>query len=217
MNAPVRQVVVVEDDPFLGGMIAETLSIRGFGVHHAAGAAEALALIEEHDPDALVVDLDLGQGPSGLDVINALGDRLPEFGVLVLSNYPNPAAMIPGVTLPPTVGYLVKRRLSSADDLVAALESLLADVVPRHARFHEAVPVELAMLTPGQFELLRLIAEGYSNETIATRRQVSVRSVESMVNRVFTALGLAADAKRNPRVTAAMLYARAMGVPRSDR
>jgi DNA-binding NarL/FixJ family response regulator len=71
------------------------------------------------------------------------------------------------------------------------------------------------MLTPAQFELLRLIAMGYSNDQIAQERGVTLRSVESLVNRLFVALGLSSDARSNARVKAAMLYARVMGVPRS--
>ena len=56
---------------------------------------------------------------------------------------------------------------------------------------------------------------GYSNDMIARERDVTLRSVETMVNRLFTALGLSADPRSNARVKAAMLYARTMGVPKA--
>lgn len=212
-----RHVIVVEDDPFLGGLLAEILEVRGFRVHHAADGSTAMALIEEHDPDALIVDLDLGRGPSGLDVIAALGDRLPEFGVLVLSNYPTVSTIAPGATLPSSVGHLLKRRVSNADEVVRGLEAVLANAAPRNVGLRETVPEELGALTPGQFELLRLVALGHSNEMIATHRGVTVRSVETLLSRLFSALGFSTDDPRgNPRVKAAMLYARTMGVPRTD-
>ena len=169
-----------------------------------------------HDPDALIVDLDLGQGPSGLEVIGALGDQVAEFGVLVLSNYPSATALAPGSSLPPTVGYLMKRKVSDPDEIVNALEAVLSDVVPSRPDHRELVPTELAELTAAQFELLRMIALGYSNDMIARERGVTVRSVETMVNRLFTKLGLSADSRSNARVKAAMLFARTMGIPRTE-
>jgi DNA-binding NarL/FixJ family response regulator len=210
-----RQVLIVEDDEFLCGLLADMLAGRGFVVHQAHHGARAMDLIDEHDPDALIVDLDLGHGPSGLDVIGALGDRVTEFGVLVLSNYPSASALSPGASLPGSVGFLLKRQLSDPEEVVQALETVLRDATPPLPRHSELVPEELAMLTPAQFELLRLIAMGYSNDQIARERGVTLRSVESLVNRLFAALGLSSDSRSNARVKAAMLYARVMGVPRS--
>lgn len=210
-----RQVLVVEDDPFLCGLLAEILDGRGFVTHEAHDAETALELIDEHDPDALIVDLDLGHGPSGLDVIGALGDRVAEFGILVLSNYPSPAAMTRGAALPESVGYLMKRKVSDPDEVIDALEAVLTTSGVARPDQREDIPAELAMLTPSQLELLRLIAMGYSNDMIARERGVTLRSVESLVNRVFTALGLSSDARSNARVKAAMLYARTMGIPRT--
>lgn len=211
-----RQVLVIEDDAFLRGLLVEILDRRGFHVLQASDAKSALAHIDEHDPDALIVDLDLGHGPSGVEVIEALGERVSEFGILVLSNYPTASAVRPGARLPDSVGYLLKRKLSDANEVLAALEAVLADAAPHRINYQDSVPEELSMLTPTQFELLRLIAMGYSNEMIAASRKVTVRSVESLVNRLFAALNLSSDSRSNARVKAAMLYARTMGVPRGD-
>lgn len=211
-----RQVLVIEDDAFLRGLLVETLVSRGFLAHAACDASTAMTLIDQHDPDALIVDLDLGHGPSGVDVIGALGDRLGEFGILVLSNYPSASAVVPGADLPASVGYLLKRHVSDADQVISALESVLSDTVAVRPDQREAVPQELSMLTRGQLELLRLIAMGYSNEMIAEKRGTTIRSVESLVHRLFTSLGLSSDSRSNARVNAAMLYARTMGIPRAS-
>ena len=208
-------MLIVEDDAFMGSLLADLLRGRGFQVLQATDAVTAMALIEEHDPDALIVDLDLGHGPSGIDVIGALGERINEFGVLVLSNYPSAEAVVPGARLPPSVGYLLKRKVSDPDEVVSALEAVLSDSASARVDKSEAIPEELQALTTGQLELLRLIAMGYSNDMIAQERGVTVRSVESLVNRLFAALELSADARSNARVKAAMLYARTMGIPRA--
>lgn len=214
MGTP-RHVLVLEDDAFLRGLLVEILEGRGFRTHAASDAANAMALVDKHDPDALIVDLDLGHGPSGVDVIGALGDRLGEFGILVLSNYPSASALEPGTVLPASVGYLLKRQVSDADQVVAALEAVLSNAEAARPDQSEAIPEELSTLTRGQLDLLRMIAMGYSNEMIAEKRGTTLRSVESLVHRLFTALGLASDARSSARVSAAMLYARTMGIPRN--
>ncbi len=198
------------------GLLADLLTSRGFVVHQASDAESALDLIDDYYPDALIIDLDLGHGPSGVDVIGALGDRISEFGVLVLTNHSSPAAMGRGSALPASVGYLVKRMVGDPDEVIAALESVLRDTPQTRPPHAEAMPAELAGLTSSQLELLRLIAMGYSNAMIAEERKVTIRSVESLVNRIFATLGLSSDARSNARVKAAMTYARAMGIPPSE-
>jgi DNA-binding NarL/FixJ family response regulator len=109
----------------------------------------------------------------------------------------------------------MKRKISDPDEVVSALEAVLSDAVLARPNHSELVPAELSSLTPPQLELLRLIAMGYSNDMIARERNVTLRSVETMVNRLFTALGLSSDPRSNARVKAAMLYARTMGVPKA--
>jgi DNA-binding NarL/FixJ family response regulator len=61
------------------------------------------------------------------------------------------------------------------------------------------------------------VAAGYTNVEIATRRGSSVRATERMIARTFEALGLSEDPTHNPRVVAAMLYARHAGIPAEAR
>lgn len=207
-----RSALVVEDDAFTRTLIREVLEGSGFTVFEADSAASALKQVDRVDPDGLVVDVDLGLGPTGLDLIEALGERRAEFGILVLSNYPAQTSRV--VELRPGIGHLLKQHISEPGALVTALDAVLGDDAGSMLPSGEGLPPELAALTRGQMEVLRLIALGLSNEAIATERRVSLRSVESLVSRLFTALGIASDPSINARVTAAMLYARWVGIPR---
>ena len=72
--------------------------------------------------------------------------------------------------------------------------------------------VQLPFQLPGlsarrvQGEILRLIAEGYSNQGIAEIRGTSIRATESLVHRTFAALGLGQDKRMSPRVQAARMW-----------
>ncbi|MER7793503.1 response regulator transcription factor [Streptomyces sp. NPDC097640] len=118
-------------------------------------------------------------------------------------------------------GFLLKdmaaERLFEAVRVVAAGEALLAPTVTRRLigefvrlRPHTAGPTPLALLTPRETEVLRLIAEGLSNAEIAARLTVSAETVKTHVSRVLAKLGA------RDRAQAVMLaYEFGLVVPRS--
>ena len=86
------KVLIVEDDAFIRGLIAEYLSKAGFAVTQASNAAEASRLIHLIDPDALVLDIDLGAGPSGIDLVKGLNLNSNEIGIVFYKTQINPDA-----------------------------------------------------------------------------------------------------------------------------
>ena len=106
--------------------------------------------------------------------------------------------------LPEHVVYLVKSEVTSGRDLQSAMEAAIAHADP---------PVSMAedadgrpVISRAQGEILRLIAEGYSNQGIAEMRGTSLRSTESLVHRTFAALGLGNDKRMSPRVQAVRMW-----------
>ncbi len=63
-----RFVVVVEDEPFLRSLISDALTNAGFEVEAFGNAADAMRRLSKRDPDAAILDIDLGSGPTGLDI-----------------------------------------------------------------------------------------------------------------------------------------------------
>ena len=72
-----RKVLVVEDDSLLRSLISEVLSGSGFSVSSAANAVEARNLISTFDPDVALLDIELGAGPSGLDLGDFIKSQAP--------------------------------------------------------------------------------------------------------------------------------------------
>ena len=101
-------MLLVEDDPFSRGLVADTLRNAGFEVTAAHDAKSASAMFDRVDPDALVVDVNLGTGADGLELANALRSRAPYLAVLVLTRFPSPG--VAGMThrLPPHAAFLSK-------------------------------------------------------------------------------------------------------------
>ena len=214
MNSPrvaTRSLLLVEDDPFSRGLIADILRNAGFQVTTATNAREAATLFDEVDPDALVVDVNLGSGADGLELANALRSRAPYLAVLVLTRFPSPA--VAGMThrLPPHAAFLSKDAAEDPAMIVAALESALADDLPSVSDVAPDSP--LARLTPAQMAVLRMVAEGWTNAEIAAKRGSTVRAIEKLTHRTIVALGITEDARRNARVEAVRHYVAVFGVP----
>lgn len=81
-----KTVLLVEDDGWLRYVMAELLADDGYQVREAATGTQALALVEEQTPDAIVLDLNLPE-LSGLDVLHELRTRkqLLNLPVIVMS------------------------------------------------------------------------------------------------------------------------------------
>jgi len=109
--------------------------------------------------------------------------------------------------------YLLKERLTDEAELnlavrnVAAGESLIdSRVVEKLVNARQKRDSELGKLTPREFEILGLIAQGRSNGWIASKLTITKRAVERHINAIFLKLDLGAPEDVNRRVQAALLY-----------
>lgn len=205
----VLRVVVVEDDALLRTSLVAALPLQGIDVVGSAdGAAGALELIRRVQPDAALLDLDLGVGPNGIDIARLLRAEYPAMGLVVLTGYADPRlAGASSAQLPEDVEYVVKSRLPDA----ALLGRILARSVARRTGQVSDLPAPLAPhaphdLTQVQLEVLRLVARGMSNAEIAAARSVSEKAVENTITRLCRRLGIASDAGSNARVLLTRYY-----------
>ena len=106
-----RSVLVVEDDGLLRDLIARALEGAGMLVETAATAADAKRAFSRMDPDAAVIDIELGPGPNGFDLADVLRSRAPHVAVVFLTNLPDPRfASRGGDEIAGGVSYLRKSR-----------------------------------------------------------------------------------------------------------
>lgn len=202
---PRRRLLIVEDEPLIRSLTMSLMETAGFHTLGVATAADAIAGLREFDPDALLVDLDLGDGPGGAEVL-AYADRYaPWAALVVLTNAPSPeVAGIDGRLIPARAAYLHKRTLADAELLLETLEGVLRDQAPRRDDSQALGP--LSALSRDQLEVLRLIAAGLSNAEIAARRGTSSHGVEQIVQRLILRLHVEKGSATNPRVQLAKLY-----------
>jgi DNA-binding NarL/FixJ family response regulator len=207
-----RRLLLVEDEPLLSSLMVEVLRGAGFAVAQAASAVEARTLIDDFDPDAALVDVHLGPGPSGLHLAHVLARTHPHVGVLLLSRFADlSAAGLDGFALPAGSVFVPKDRIVDKDVLLGAVDAVLAGRSNPAAGDQELGPLEALSRT--QLSVLRLAASGLSNSAIAARRGTSERSVEQHLQAVYAALGIEPGGDVNLRVEAVRRYIEVAGLP----
>ncbi len=209
-----RRILVVEDEGLIRTMLRDMLVAAGFKVIAVADAVTAVHDFQRFDPDAILCDIDLGQGASGLDLIVSLTKEAPYLGVVILSNYEITADYRSRWF--DRAFYLRKSEVNDVAAVLHALESVLSDSEQQNpAADPNPTPPGLESLTPTQVQVLRMVAAGLSNTEIAERRGSTVSAVEHILNRIFAALGLENNPAVNVRVTAARMFIEWAGRPGS--
>ena len=201
-----RGVLLVDDDDFTRMTLRAVLISLGYDVMgDAANVISAMDLAGAHRPDLAVIDLDLGEGPTGIDLAHGLRALLPGIGLVMLSSYADPRLIGRRTRpLPDGTQYLSKQSVGDARVLDGALCRSLD-----HGE--TAGPVEGTALTDAQIEMMRLIAAGYSNAEIAKRMWITEDGVNRAVTRLVKQLGLQVSKEHNTRVLISRAYAELAG------
>ncbi|GAA1557768.1 response regulator transcription factor [Dactylosporangium maewongense] len=194
VSSPVR-VVVVDDHPvFRMGMVALLSTLDGIScVGEADGAATGAAVIAEHRPDVVLMDLRLGDG-SGVVATRAAVQADPQLGVLVVTMLDDDDSVFAALRAGAR-GYVLKTasptEIERAVHAVADGEVLLGrGVAARAVRLlspaaHRA-PAAFPQLTERELEILDLVAAGLDNTAVARRLALSTKTVRNHLSRVLT-------------------------------
>lgn len=213
MAVDARRLLVVEDEPLLASLVVNALESAGFVVESASDVESARLKVERFDPDMVVLDISLGNGPTGIHLAHALDISRPDIAILFLTRHPDAAsASAEGLDVPANAGFLRKHMVNDTQHLLDAIEKVFAD--RSNEVRHDAVRgTGLDGLTEQATTVLRLLAEGCSNAEIGRRCGLSVKSVERWIDTVYRQLGIDKSADVNARVEAAKRYYLAVGVP----
>ena len=212
-----RKVLVVEDEALLRSLIADGISGSGFTVAVAASAVEAKQVILNFDPDVAVLDIELGTGPTGLDIAEYIAKQKPHIAIVMLTHLPDPRfAGGDSKSIPKHAAYIRKETITKPGALVEIIERVLRDEVNSELRQHLDPERPLGTLSKSQISVLRDIALGLSNAEIADHRDSTVRAVEQLIRRTLVAAGIKGNQSLSTRTTAARAYIEAAGLPVSQ-
>lgn len=201
------RVLVVDDDDFTRTLVASLVESLGYQVvARASSVNEAMALAHETKPELALLDLDLGEGPTGLDLAHGLRKMNPEIAIVMLTSYGHPTWMGQRREPPQGARYVVKGEVNDSQILADAASSTLADPLASNA-----MSVAVAPLNEGQWEILRLVAAGYTNAEIARRRSLTEDAVNKAVTRLVKQLDIPLGKDGNARVLLTQAYNRITG------
>lgn len=178
---------------------------------------ELWASVEAENPDVVVTDIRMP--PTGTDegirAAAELRESRPEVGVVVLSQYSEPAyalSFLDGGSR--GRAYLLKERVSDIGQLAAAIRevaaggSVIDPLVVDSLVAARSKPADspLRRLTPREGEILVEMARGKNNAAVAESLVLSERAVEKHINSIFSKLGLTAEPGVHRRVKAVLLF-----------
>jgi DNA-binding NarL/FixJ family response regulator len=207
-----RIVLVVEDDALLRELIATALEVRGYTVQTAGDISEAKRILRSVDPDGVVLDIDLGQGPTGFDFAQIVSKEAPGTGIVFLTQLPDPRfAPTDEHGMPTGIAYLRKSALADLNVLYDALDVAMRGQVTKVHRHDLDAERPFAKLTTKQIEVLKLMAQGNSNAQIATARGTSLKATEDAIRRACAAIGIDGRSDGNTRAKAVAQYLSVVG------
>ena len=179
-------VLLVEDHDFTRSTVAASLrSEQCKVVASVPSARDALRAIEDHQVDCAVIDMNLGMGPSGLDLAHKLREHDQSIGIVLLTTFKDPRLLTGDRRpFPPGTFYLVKDDVRTTSQMREAIETAVENIATRASR-SGINRINRLPLTDTQMEILRMVAEGLTNTEIAHRRGVSARSVQTAMTRIL--------------------------------
>lgn len=211
---PPVTVAIAEDSLLFREGIVRVLSDLGFTVAgQVADGTELLALLESTPVDVVIVDIRMPPTftVEGLATAAQIAERYPTVGVMVLSQYLEPDYVLRLLDDHARGrGYLLKDRVGDLPSFAQALQRVAAGgqaVDPGVvATLMDGATDPLRSLTDREHDVLRLMAQGLSNDGIAAELVVSHRTVEAHVGRIFDKLGIDRGTSQNPRVGAVLQF-----------
>ena len=185
-----------------------------------SNAEELLRAVDGLRPDAVLTDIRMppGHQVEGIEAAQAIRQQHPGIGVLVLSQHSDAAYAVQLLKEGTGgLGYLLKTRVGELDELLHALREVAAGrsvvdsgVVERLVDYRtRQAESPLRQLSEREIEVLREMAEGKGNASIAGSLHLSESSVEKYVNSIFSKLGLSEEKLLSRRVAAVLAYLRA--------
>jgi DNA-binding NarL/FixJ family response regulator len=208
-----RNVLVVEDDALLRELIATALETNGYAVQTAGDITEAKRILRSTDPDGVVLDIDLGSGPTGFDFAQIISKESPGTGIVFLTQLPDPRFSPTDENgIPTGVAYIRKSALADLNVLYEALDVAMRGQVTKLHRHDLDAERPFAKLTVKQIEVLKLMAQGNSNAQIATARGTSLKATEDAIRRACAAIGIDGSADGNSRTRAVAKYISVVGL-----
>lgn len=182
------RILIVDDHGVLRAGLKALLSDRVdmHVVGEAGDGQEALRQLLLLQPDLVLLDLSL-PGMGGIEIARQIKEQRPSTAVLILTVFED-VSLLREALQAGASGYILKR--AAGEELISAIQAVIRGDLYVHAALTRALldglspapqarPVGEETLTRREIDVLRLIAQGYTNRQIADSLTISIRTVES--------------------------------------
>ncbi len=202
-------VVLIDDDLFTRTTLTAALAGSGINVLSVAeNGSIGLEAVKNLNPDVVIADLDLGPGPSGIDICHAIRMTKPSIGLILLTSFTDPRIHDPAnSSLPRGCRFVSKSELQ--DIRVLVQEILIARNKPLQGS--QLKKARENLLSDTQIEVLIAVSQGLSTAEIASQRGVTEKAIEGMIAKIHSTLGISRSKSLNQRVQLARLYFKLSG------
>jgi DNA-binding NarL/FixJ family response regulator len=205
------RVGIVEDEGLLRSMLADLVAEhpRMRVIATASGASEAREVIPPGSVDVVLMDVELGDG-NGVALGVSMQRAAPDVAIVLLSSH-DVMELVLSIkeNVPRAWSYLSKRSSVTRDVLYRTVEAAMeGEVILDPELMERSSPREgmpLASLSPAQLQVLRLVAQGFSNASVAELLGLSRRSVENHLQAIYRELGISSQ-EASPRVAAVLQF-----------
>jgi len=173
-------------------------------------AEEALNLIPKHQPQVVLMDIQLPK-MSGVECVSRLKELMPQVQVIMVTVYQDPDRIFRALRAGAS-GYLLKRSapemvLNAIRDVQEGGVPMSSEIARKVIGYFQTAPVaapEIEKLSPRELEILNLIAPGFSNKEIADRLGISIESIRWHLKNIYHKLHVhsrtEAASKIRPRI-----------------
>ena len=199
----IRLLLVDDHEMVREGLKAILMEEPDFSIiGDAANAEQALALVEQLQPDVVLLDVRL-PGTSGIEVCRIVAERFPLTAVIILTTFTDEhlvaqciQAGARGFIIKDIERFELKRAIHAVARGEAAIDTKTAATVFAQLRraplqtFQEPSSTLIESLTPQQLVILRLVAQGLPSREIATQLYLSENTVKGYVQEILHKLGV---------------------------
>lgn len=182
------RILVVEDEPLIADDIANQLRINDFEISAIAYDYEdAVYELKFNIPDAVVLDINLGSGKTGVDIAEVINEKY-DLPFIYLTSYADKETLERAKRTEP-LGYVVKP--FDERNLIATLEIALYNFSQKQKSTQPALNLDkinariLSPLTEREFAVLQQIYEGKSNQQMADSLFVSINTIKTQINSIY--------------------------------
>ena len=211
------RVVIADDSVLVREGIASLLGRAGIDVTaQVSTPGELLEQVEAQPPDVAIIDIRMPptHTDEGLQAAHAIRRGHPGVAIVILSQFVE-AGIATRLLAEDSerLGYLLKDRVTAPEEFVDTLERVAEGGSALDPQIVSALlggerRDGLAGLSAREREVLELVAEGLTNQAIADRLGIALRSAEKHVSAIFTKLGLADTGSEHRRVLAVLRFLR---------